>query len=87
LPAKHNYFQKIQLHSLQKEDACSICMDNLGHDSSCLKTPMLKIDENSVIQVMKTPCKHIFHEKCLKDWMDIKLECPYCRTMLPSLDS
>jgi len=60
-------------------------MDNLNQPPSGIHTPMLKIDVGSVIQVMKTPCKHTFHEKCLKDWMEIKLECPYCRANLPSL--
>jgi hypothetical protein len=34
---------------------------------------------------MKTPCNHHFHEKCLKDWMRIKYECPTCRTEIPPL--
>lgn len=36
-------------------------------------------------RLMKTPCNHYFHEKCLKEWMDLKLDCPFCRATLPPL--
>ncbi len=32
---------------------------------------------------MLTPCNHFFHSKCLHRWMDVKMECPTCRRMLP----
>ena len=34
---------------------------------------------------MLAPCDHIFHKDCLIQWMDIKMECPVCRTELPSI--
>lgn len=37
-------------------------------------------------QIMKTPCNHKFHVKCLVGWMSIKVECPTCRASLPILD-
>ena len=36
-------------------------------------------------QYMVTPCNHIFHSKCLEDWMRYKLQCPHCRENLPPL--
>ena len=33
-----------------------------------------------------TPCDHVFHAECLRQWMDIKLECPVCRRPIPDLD-
>lgn len=33
--------------------------------------------------IMETPCKHYFHYKCLKKWMNIKKVCPDCRRDLP----
>jgi len=34
-------------------------------------------------KLYKTPCDHIFHQACLKDWGAKKLECPCCRKQLP----
>jgi Ring finger domain len=30
-------------------------------------------------------CHHLFHRECLSQWMDVKMECPICRTELPAL--
>jgi len=30
-----------------------------------------------------TPCDHVFHLSCLRQWMDIKMECPTCRRPVP----
>lgn len=32
---------------------------------------------------MLTPCNHFFHVKCLQRWMDVRMECPICRRLLP----
>ena len=32
---------------------------------------------------MVTPCNHFFHSGCLQRWMDVKMECPTCRRVLP----
>jgi hypothetical protein len=61
-------------------------MDPLDQEPSGVKTPILKNAKKCQDQIMQTPCHHIFHGKCLKDWMEIKLECPYCRSALPSID-
>jgi len=37
----------------------------------------------STEEYMLTPCDHIFHEECLSQWMNIKMECPTCRSQLP----
>ncbi|KAI2510205.1 zinc-RING finger domain [Fragilaria crotonensis] len=34
---------------------------------------------------MLAPCDHIFHKDCLIQWMDVKMECPICRTELPAI--
>ncbi|KAL7562857.1 hypothetical protein ACA910_002473 [Epithemia clementina (nom. ined.)] len=34
---------------------------------------------------MLAPCDHLFHRDCLMQWMDVKMECPICRTDLPPL--
>lgn len=34
---------------------------------------------------MLAPCDHLFHRDCLVQWMEVKMECPICRTELPAL--
>ncbi|KAL9130454.1 MAG: hypothetical protein Q9217_001377 [Psora testacea] len=34
---------------------------------------------------MVTPCRHIFHSRCLEGWMRYRLQCPICREGLPPL--
>lgn len=50
---------------------CSICYD--------------AIDVRNRRGYMLAPCDHIFHRDCLVQWMDVKMECPICRTELPAL--
>ena len=33
----------------------------------------------ALLKIIKTPCGHIFHEKCLDKWLRTKTQCPYCR--------
>ncbi|KAJ1605422.1 RING-H2 finger and transmembrane domain-containing protein [Cryptosporidium canis] len=55
---------------------CVICMINVTI-----------FDElNNELCAVCTPCDHIFHQKCLKQWMKIKLECPTCRRSIPPFD-
>ena len=49
---------------------CVICMGSISSDSP----PR---------DVMVTPCGHLFHQPCLGQWMEIKMECPTCRQALP----
>ena len=42
---------------------CSICFDNIEADT----------------ETRNTPCHHIFHDACLKPWLQVNLTCPYCR--------
>lgn len=50
-----------------------------------LNSSMLKDDLVGEVMVMNTPCNHKFHEECLAQWMEVKLECPTCRAILPPL--
>lgn len=60
-------------------------MDNLAEETSDSKTELLG-NKRMNGKLMKTPCRHYFHEKCLKGWMEIKLECPFCRAPLPAVE-
>eukprot|EP00293_Proteomonas_sulcata_P014772 CAMPEP_0184288258 /NCGR_PEP_ID=MMETSP1049-20130417/764_1 /TAXON_ID=77928 /ORGANISM="Proteomonas sulcata, Strain CCMP704" /LENGTH=65 /DNA_ID=CAMNT_0026594539 /DNA_START=273 /DNA_END=470 /DNA_ORIENTATION=- len=52
---------------------CAICMMPVGGQSD----PGPRV---------VTPCDHVFHQDCLKRWMEIKLECPVCRRQVPDMD-
>jgi len=49
---------------------CAICM-----------LPVNGVD----IEHMLTPCNHIYHRDCLRQWLLHKMECPTCRAELPPL--
>lgn len=44
-----------------------------------------EIDIGHRFGYMLAPCNHIFHKECLAQWMEVKMECPVCRTDLPAL--
>ncbi|KAL7067784.1 zinc finger, C3HC4 type domain-containing protein [Cryptosporidium serpentis] len=56
--------------------SCVICMTNIT---------VLNNNEDELCAVC-TPCDHVFHQKCLKQWMTIKLECPTCRSSIPPFE-
>jgi hypothetical protein len=35
-------------------------------------------------EVVNGSCCHIFHEKCLVQWLHIRASCPYCRETIAS---
>lgn len=47
-------------------DICAICLDNYK--------------ENDIISELD--CNHIYHNKCISDWIIINNTCPQCRTIL-----
>lgn len=47
--------------------SCTICLEEFG--SEC--------------KVKTLPCFHIFHAKCITEWLRRKAECPICRTRVP----
>jgi hypothetical protein len=37
---------------------------------------------NNNKKYMVTPCHHTFHSYCLEKWLELKNECPFCRTRI-----
>ncbi|WZZ88261.1 uncharacterized protein LOC106358545 [Brassica napus] len=58
------------LTNMETESSCSICLDNLYGSSSIHGSATLM------------NCSHVFHERCLSDWLQRKNTCPMCRTVL-----
>lgn len=44
-----------------------------------------EIDIRNRSGYMLAPCDHLFHQDCLVQWMEVKMECPICRKDLPAL--
>ena len=48
---------------------CSICLDDFSNDKDCIVTPL--------------PCAntkiHVFHSKCIKEWLQKEHICPLCK--------
>jgi len=65
---------------------CSICMDpiyvhfELGDE----RVTRLKAAANRRTYAV-APCHHLFHTRCLVQWMSVKSICPHCRRGLPAL--
>ncbi|RDA86598.1 hypothetical protein CP532_6015 [Ophiocordyceps camponoti-leonardi (nom. inval.)] len=66
---------------------CAICHEPVD-------VPVIKAggDEGSSVKnafarrlYMMTPCRHIFHTRCLEVWMRYRLQCPICREDLPPI--
>lgn len=85
LPYKHDYFRP-----LSEEEIRQIRLTNgdLESGESGMTECVICMSEVEIRRPrarMVTPCGHIFHPHCLQRWMDVKMECPTCRQMLPPL--
>lgn len=69
LPDKYDYQRPVHIDAEQGESKeCVICMSVVLPNER---------------DYMVTPCNHLFHQNCLEQWMEFKMECPTCRRPLP----
>ena len=75
---------------LRKQNATMVMM--MEEHKAPVSAPTLEcsicyeaIDVRDRKNYMLGPCNHLFHKDCLAQWMDVKMECPICRTELPAL--
>lgn len=54
---------------MSSEDICAICRDNM--------------DPRGPENTTALECKHRFHSGCIRQWLDIVPQCPYCRAAVP----
>ena len=57
-----------------------------GGDARAFECPICMGDVHEGANHLVTPCDHVFHDVCLGQWMDLKSECPVCRSQLPPID-
>ena len=83
--------------SFFKDQSCAICLDDLFEkeysekqkdtgEKLKVKLHRRKLKSIKPNYLMKAPCDHAFHPYCLMQWMEVKMECPCCRTLLPAIN-
>lgn len=90
IPGYHDYNYKYKVDFNDILD-CPICLQpmylNPEDPGSVSEDSLSTLDQNLIIEneVARAPCKHLYHWGCFRTWIDIKLECPVCRSRLPAL--
>jgi len=75
----------------QQQSSFSTCQDDHNDESAgrvldcVICCSDITPNEIRSKRYMLAPCNHVFHKSCLSSWMDVKMECPVCRTELPSV--
>lgn len=70
-PSLFNYMKSLKYknmitstaENIHKKHTCPICISNFDVGES----------------VITLVCDHIFHEKCISEWLKVKKNCPLCR--------
>ncbi|QHN88766.1 hypothetical protein HN51_017391 [Arachis hypogaea] len=81
-----NFFERLQFVNLlersktdeQDDDAeCAICLEKFDHGN-----------EDSSVEIVRTNCSHVFHDRCLLRWLrrcancQSPYSCPLCRSII-----
>ncbi|KAF3918703.1 hypothetical protein AA313_de0207957 [Arthrobotrys entomopaga] len=61
---------KVTQEQVDEGTECVICQDEYKSDE----------------EVVKLPCKHLYHEECVKRWLETHDACPICRTPITPED-
>mmetsp|Transcript_13440 Transcript_13440/g.25324 ORF Transcript_13440/g.25324 Transcript_13440/m.25324 type:complete len:532 (-) Transcript_13440:881-2476(-) len=74
-PQIYSYYRNLDEENGGDPLECMICLNALR-----------EAGDTSEVKSMHTPCGHTYHEECLKRWMDVKMQCPTCRSELPIVE-
>ena len=87
LPAKYDYFRPATLRSVAAAGGVAVPPGDIETGDAGIECVicMTPVDTERAQTRMVTPCGHFFHPSCLQRWMDVKMECPTCRQLLPPL--
>jgi DNA-directed RNA polymerase subunit RPC12/RpoP len=58
----------------------------LRKSSNCENCSVCKDDFEVDQEILNLPCKHCFHDECIKPWLKERNSCPTCRFELPTDD-
>lgn len=71
------------------EETCAICLEKLGAKPTAMPTAAGEAGSETAEEeeeaVVVLPCRHAFHKRCLKQWLDVRDRCPVCRVKDPLL--
>ncbi|KAK7311546.1 hypothetical protein RJT34_09763 [Clitoria ternatea] len=73
IPASKNAIarlRKVKLQECATLKDCAICLTEFDQDT----------------EVLQMPCKHVYHEECLVQWLQTSHVCPLCRYPLSTLE-
>ncbi|CAF0816170.1 unnamed protein product [Brachionus calyciflorus] len=75
-PASDTQIQNIPLISIDQKlvddsSQCAVCMDDFALNE----------------QAKKLPCKHLFHDSCIAQWLKLHATCPVCRNNINGEES
>jgi len=80
-PMHYEYFrskeEEAQFEGM--DNTCNICMTPLNIGKSTEQVVNFS-------KTFHTPCNHKYHQDCLMHWLEIKMECPTCRSKLPPFE-
>jgi len=82
LPVKYNYYRPISRRPALTGERSEGDVESGEYECVICYTPV----SHSAREHMVTPCDHVFHQECLSRWLEVKLECPVCRSILPADD-
>jgi hypothetical protein len=83
-PNVHPYKQPINNLNGSDRTDCPICFIPLVQQPDKFSDQIAPL---ATKYYAETPCKHQFHESCLKLWMAIKLQCPSCLSKIPPINN
>lgn len=64
-------YSEEELGELAAAPQCVICLSNFVNGDSCRELP--------------PPCCHMFHKRCIDDWLSRSSRCPLCSRSIPKL--
>eukprot|EP01052_Picozoa_sp_SAG31_P009200 SAG31_NODE_479_length_15133_cov_39.816283_3_plen_273_part_00 len=67
---------------LQVATEAQLLSEVVGESVCCICFEKLLRDDGTITQagLFRLPCDHIFHERCISQWVEHKSDCPVCRS-------
>ena len=62
-------FEKVELKNVDSGDECMICLEELS--------------TGLPLGIIRSPCSHFYHYKCILTWIQKSSSCPICRSHIP----